>query len=110
MKFTLGVLHIYQSRFFIIQIFRYAVELIETVGKLYEQCKNASLRAYAARQKTAAQFLSARQEQKPVSTKIVFLIFYIKEYRLDMVISHLIQLKPSVSNRVRTKFILIKNF
>ena len=83
------------------------MELVETVGKIYEQRRDASLQAYAARQKTAAQVLSG-QEQKPVSATYSFTHLSIKEYRLDMVFSHLIQLKPSVSNRVRTKFIATK--
>ena len=68
----------------------YAVELVETVGKIYEQRTEAALQSQSARQaqqRTAAQVLSGNEQKQ--------------EYRLDMVFSHLSQLKNSVPNRVR---------
>nr|CAD2164748.1 unnamed protein product [Meloidogyne enterolobii] len=67
----------------------YAVELIETVGKNYE--KRTEQEGPGMRQlqqpKTSAQIISGEKQQE--------------QFRLDMVVSHLSQLKPKVSNRVR---------
>ncbi|KAL7075939.1 hypothetical protein ACQ4LE_004880 [Meloidogyne hapla] len=67
----------------------YAVELIETVGKIYQ--KRTEQEGHVTRQpqqpKTSAQVIAG--EKQP------------EHFRLDLVVSHLCQLKPKVSNRVR---------